>query len=385
MLGVAIGLVVGGGRAADPGRIWSRTSLPVPALFALYPWPLAKAGAVRPAWRPRPSRWRRSAGPARRRRRRCSASNWPRTCASAPETVGALLAAVGLAALAVATAPTPLAAAIMIAGVAAAFVALWAARRRSARGWLARPRSVTAAPAGSASPTSPAALGRPHRRAGDRARRGPAGGGGADPVEPDRRGDRRRAAQPRRRWCSPRSPGDQGPAFDAAVARGLRPAADARRTTCASPSPPAASPRCSGGRSTRADRPERPLGLRHRHLASRPSAPSRRVRGVVSGRWWPANYAGPPLVALDDEAAKGGGAEGGRRDHVSSPRAATSRPASRRSARSTSAASAPTSPWCSIPRRWRAPTCARWPSPRRRRREERGSPARSARPFPTST
>ncbi len=27
--------------------------------------------------------------------------------------------------------------------------------------------------------------------------------------------------------------------------------------------------------------------------------------GVIAGRWWPANYAGPPLIALDAEAAKG--------------------------------------------------------------------------------
>src|SRR4030095_4786542 len=27
--------------------------------------------------------------------------------------------------------------------------------------------------------------------------------------------------------------------------------------------------------------------------------------GIVAGRWWPANYAGPPLVAMDVEVAKG--------------------------------------------------------------------------------
>jgi putative ABC transport system permease protein len=29
--------------------------------------------------------------------------------------------------------------------------------------------------------------------------------------------------------------------------------------------------------------------------------------GIVSGRWWPADHAGPPLVALEEDAAKGGG------------------------------------------------------------------------------
>ena len=47
-------------------------------------------------------------------------------------------------------------------------------------------------------------------------------------------------------------PGDAAPAFDAAVAARVRPAADPKRPTCASRSPPAASSPCAGRRSTRA-------------------------------------------------------------------------------------------------------------------------------------
>ena len=40
----------------------------------------------------------------------------------------------------------------------------------------------------------------------------------------------------------------------------------------------------------------------------RPSGRSRAKAGIVAGHWWPANYAGPPLVAMDVEVAKGAAA-----------------------------------------------------------------------------
>jgi putative ABC transport system permease protein len=44
MLGIAIGLVSGAGAPLLLGQ-WLKASLPIPALFAVYPWPLAKAAA----------------------------------------------------------------------------------------------------------------------------------------------------------------------------------------------------------------------------------------------------------------------------------------------------------------------------------------------------
>jgi putative ABC transport system permease protein len=62
------------------------------------------------------------------------------------ETFGAVIAGLGLAALAVVTAPTPLAATIMIAGVAVAFGLLSALGRAAA--WVAgRARGLTRGPA----------------------------------------------------------------------------------------------------------------------------------------------------------------------------------------------------------------------------------------------
>ncbi len=40
---------------------------------------------------------------------------------------------------------------------------------------------------------------------------------------------------------------------------------------------------------------------------------------VVSGRWWPAGYAGPPQVAMARELAKGGRPEGRRHHHAPGP------------------------------------------------------------------
>jgi putative ABC transport system permease protein len=123
LLGVGLGLAAGAIAPLILGRLFE-DSLPVPALFALYPGPLAKAGAfgllAAAAFSLGPLARARATPPAALFRRQLSGR-----VVLGLETLGAALAAAGLAALAVVTAPTPLAAAIMIAGVAGAFGLLW--------------------------------------------------------------------------------------------------------------------------------------------------------------------------------------------------------------------------------------------------------------------
>lgn len=119
LLGVSIGLLIGAAAPLVLGRI-AGSSLPVPALFKIYPLPLAKAGlfgilaaaafSLIPLARAR-------ATPPSALFRRAPKRRFP----LGVETFGAVLAGAGLAGLAVATAPTPLSAAIMMAGVALAF------------------------------------------------------------------------------------------------------------------------------------------------------------------------------------------------------------------------------------------------------------------------
>ncbi|WP_421937648.1 ABC transporter permease [Phenylobacterium sp.] len=129
LVGITIGLALGAATPLLLGQFIAR-DLPVPALFAIYPLPLLKAAAFgvlsAAAFSLAPLARARTTPPASLFR-----SDLIGRVSFGPELVGALLAAAGLAGLALVTAPTPLAAAIMIAGTAAAFAVLWGF------GWLA--------------------------------------------------------------------------------------------------------------------------------------------------------------------------------------------------------------------------------------------------------
>ena len=143
LLGVTIGLAVGAAAPLLLGQM-AGSNLPIPALFKVYPWPLAKAGlfgllaaaafSLVPLARAR-------ATPPSALFRRAPKARLPLGL----ETAGAVGAGLGLAALAVATAPTPMAAAIMIAGVAVAF-GLLAALGRGAAFLAGRVRGVARGP-----------------------------------------------------------------------------------------------------------------------------------------------------------------------------------------------------------------------------------------------
>jgi putative ABC transport system permease protein len=122
-LGVAIGVGIG---AACPFILAyiAANSLPVPALFAVYPAPLLRAAAFGAlsagAFCLAPLARARATPPAALFRHALTGR-----IGFGPELVGAILCAIGLAAVAVLTAPSPTMAGVMIAGVAFAFVLLW--------------------------------------------------------------------------------------------------------------------------------------------------------------------------------------------------------------------------------------------------------------------
>lgn len=163
-LGVGIGLAVGAAAPLAIGAL-AADSLPVPALFAVYPMPLLKAGAfgllAAAAFALAPLARARATPPSALFRRELSGR-----LVFGPELVVALLAGLGLAGLAVATAPTWLAGAGLIGGTAIAFALLWALGllaawsagrlRRTARGSVRLGLANLAGPRSAARTASPA-------------------------------------------------------------------------------------------------------------------------------------------------------------------------------------------------------------------------------------
>jgi len=300
-LGVAIGLAVGAAAPLVMG-VLVQDKLPIPALFALYPWPLAKAAAfgllAAAAFSLAPLGRARSTPPASLFR-----SDLSGTLKVGPEIVGAVLAAAGLAAMAVVTAPTPLAATIMIAGVAASFGLLWALgwgsaaaagrARTGARGPLRIGLANLAGPHSAARTASPAiGLGVALLAA----------------VVLIQSALLNQVAE-----VAPRTapalvftdiPGDRTAAFDAAVARAfgqpltqknyLREPFVTGRITRVRGQP------VDAAKIPRQDRWAYDSDISLSAIGPKPEDP-----GITDGRWWPANYAGPPLLAMDVDVAKG--------------------------------------------------------------------------------
>jgi putative ABC transport system permease protein len=303
LLGVAIGLAVGACAPLILGQI-AKDELPIPALFAVYPWPLLKAGAfgllAAAAFSLIPLARARATPPASLFRRDLSAGP-----GFSLEAVMAVVAAAGLAALAVMTAPTPLAAAIMIGGVAAGFAVLWALGlgaafgagklRRFGRGPvriglanLAGPRSAarTAAPAIGLGAALLAAV---------------------VLIQSSLLAQVSEAApQSAPAIVFMEVPGDHAAEFDAAVAAAF----GAPLTRENYQRFPYLSGRVLSVRGATLERGAvRGQGRRlvDNDLAMSAIGPQPQNAQIVEGAWWPASYAGPPLVSLDDEVAKGAG------------------------------------------------------------------------------
>ncbi|MBL8772346.1 MAG: FtsX-like permease family protein [Phenylobacterium sp.] len=298
--GVTIGLVVG---AATPLVLGATIAdeLPVPALFAVYPMPLLKAGGFgllsAAAFALAPLARARTTPPASLFR-----SDLSGRIRFGPELVAALLAAAGLAGLAVWTAPTPLAAALMIGGVAVAFVVLWAFGWAAAR-LAGRLRSGTRgalriALANLAGPRSAARTAAPAIGLGV---------GLLAAVVLIQSSLLRQIAviapQTAPALVFTEIPGDRVAQFDAEVARamGRTPGRDQYLRA------PMLSGRILAVRGEPVDRENIPRGERWAYdrditLSALPGEPPN--PGTLQGRWWPPGYAGPPQVALAEGVAE---------------------------------------------------------------------------------
>ena len=298
-LGIGFGLLVG---AAAPLILGSlvKNQLPVPALFAVYPEPLARAALFgllsAAAFSLAPLGRARTTPPAALFRQELAGR-----IGFGPELIGALLAAAALAWLAIATAPTKLAAAIMIGGVAGAFVVLFLIGLAAAKAAGAA-RRLTAGPAR----IGLANLAGPHSAARTAA---PAIGLGVALLAAVVLIQSSLIAEVT--VAAPKAapalvfteiPGDQAAAFDAVVARAFgRPLTpkDYQRF-------PMATGRIVAVRGQPVDRLKIAASGRWAYdedISLSAVGPQPADAGVIAGRWWSAAYAGPPLIAMEESAA----------------------------------------------------------------------------------
>ena len=300
-LGVAIGLAIGAAAPLAMGEI-IKNSLPIPALFAVYPAPLIKAAAFgllsAAAFSLAPLGRARSTPPASLFR-----SDLSGTFKIGPEIVGAVLSAVGLAAMAVVTAPTPLAAGIMIAGVAVSFGLLWALgwgsavlagrARAAARGPLRIGLANLSGPHSAARTASPAiGLGVALLAA----------------VVLIQSALLNQVAE-----VAPRTapalvftdiPGDRPAEFDAAVRRGF----GAPLTSKNYLREPFVTGRITRVRGQPVDVQKIAKSDRWAYdsdISMSAIGPEPEGAGIEQGRWWPASYSGPARVAMDVDVARG--------------------------------------------------------------------------------
>ncbi|MDH4386316.1 MAG: FtsX-like permease family protein [Caulobacter sp.] len=303
LLGVAIGLAVGACAPLILGEL-ARDRLPIPALFAVYPMPLLKAAAfgllAAAAFSLVPLARARSTPPSALFRRDLSGQ-----VGLGLETVVTALAGLGLAALAVITAPTPVAAAVMIIGVAVAF-GLLALLGRGAAGLAGRLRRLThgALRIGLANLSGPRSAARTAS---------PAIGLGVALLSAVVLIQSSLLSQVSQ--VAPRTapsmvfldvPGDRAPQFDAALARAFGQALTAETYLRF----PFVSGRISRIKGEPVDLKAIKDGERWAYdndlqMSVFDGEPAN--AGVQEGRWWPAGYSGPPLVAMEIDAAKGGG------------------------------------------------------------------------------
>lgn len=302
LAGIGIGLVIG---AATPLVLGAaiQNELPVPALFAVYPWPLVRAATFgllsAAAFSLAPLARARTTPPASLFR-----SDLSGKLRFGPEMIGAILAALGLGGLAIITAPTPMAASIMIAGVAASFGVLWAfgwgAAKLAGRLRSGTHGSIRIALANLAGPRSAA------RTAAPAIGLGVALLAAVVLIQSSLlRQISIIAPQTAPALVFTEIPGDRLAAFDAEVARGYGRTPDQDTYLRA----PFFTGRILAVRGVPVDLDKIPPGARWAYdndvtlSALGPEPPN---SGVFQGKWWPANYSGPPLVAVSRDPAEGG-------------------------------------------------------------------------------
>jgi len=299
-LGVGIGLAVG---AVTPLLIgaFAADKLPIPALFAVYPLPLLKAGAfgllAAAAFSLAPLARARSTPPSALYRQELSGRvGW------GPEAIGAGLSALALAALAIITAPTKAAAAGMIAGTVVAFGLLWllglgaasaAGRLRGLSGGSVRLGLANLSGPRSAARTASPAIGL-----------GIALLSAVVLIQSSLLGQITNVApKTAPSMVFTEIPHDKIPAFDTVVARVMnKPGPDRYRRL------PLLTGRVTRLKGRPLDMDAIDPGARWAYdkdlaMSALPTAPD--DANTVAGRWWPAGYAGPPQAALSEVAAKG--------------------------------------------------------------------------------
>jgi len=300
-LGVVIGLAVGATAPLAIGA-WAKDKLPIPALFAVYPVPLLKAAAFgllsAAAFSLAPLARARATPPASLFR-----SDLSGALSVGPELIGAGLAAIGLAALAIATAPTPLAASIMMGGVAVSFGLLWAL------GWGAaiaagRARGAARGPLR----IGLANLSGPHSAARTAS---PAIGLGVALlacvvlIQSSLLNEVSEVApQTAPAIVFTDVPGERAAAFDVAVSRAfgerLTPKNYLRAPFVSGRIVAVRGQRIEAAKLRPQDRWPYESDISMSALGPKPAG-----AGILKGHWWPANYAGPPLLALDIDVARG--------------------------------------------------------------------------------
>ncbi len=301
-LGIAIGLALGALAPFGLGAI-AGSNLPVPALFALYPEPLERAAAfgvlAAAAFSLGPLARARAARPSALLRRELGGG-----VGFSLELVLALVAGGGLAALTVATAPTKLAAAVMIGGVIVVFGLLWGLGRIAV--FVAgRARSLASGPvrvglANLAGPRSAARTASPAIGLGVALLT-------AVVLIQSSLLNEVKVAAPRTApaLVFTEIPGERVKAFDAVVASALGPLSPDRYQRW-----PFLTGRITGAKGQAMVRGRVP---RDQRWAFDRDMPMAAIDGepvgaeTDQGRWWPAGYTGPPLVALDQDVAKAAG------------------------------------------------------------------------------
>lgn len=300
-VGVTIGLLVGGAAPLLVGQL-VREELPVPALFAIYPVPLMKAALFgllsAAAFSLAPLARARTTPPASLFR-----SDLTGRVKFGLELIFAGLAAAGLAGLAIVTAPTPLAATIMIGGTAAAFGVLWAfgwaAAKLAGRLRTGARGAVRIALANLAGPRSAA------RTAAPAIGLGVALLAAVVLIQSSLlRQIAIIAPQTAPALVFTEIPGDRAQAFDAEVARALGYTPGRDRYLRA----PMVSGRILAVRGEPIEIEKIPPGARWAYdndvtvsvIGAEPPN-----SGVLRGEWWPRDYAGPPLVAISEDPAEG--------------------------------------------------------------------------------
>ncbi len=301
-LGIAIGLGLGAVTPLVLGEAY-KNRLAVPALFAVYPAPLLRAalfGALAAAaFSLLPLARARATPPAALFRRELSGRLTPGV-----ETAGAAVAALGLVALTVLSAPTPLTAAVMVGAVLFAFAVLWALGRAAAAG-AGRLRGVFRGPlriglANLAGPRSAA------RSASPAIGLGVALLVTVVLVQSSLLGQIRTVApQTAPSMIFTQIPGERADAFDAELTRSLGALTPDRyrRTPFATGRITALRGRPVDVARIRAD--QRWAFDQDITLGAVDAAPA--DARVTAGRWWPEGYRGPPEVMLDERIAAAAG------------------------------------------------------------------------------